>query len=49
MPTLEELIKLCQSSPNMLLNIELKGPLNAEWADQYNYEQAAKEVLALVW
>lgn len=30
-PTLESLIELCQESPQMLLNIELKGPLNAPW------------------
>lgn len=47
-PTLEEVIKLCQQSPNMLLNIELKGPLNAEWVDQYDFNVAAEKVLGLI-
>ena len=48
MPTLEELLQLCQSSPSMILNIELKGPLNEPWISQYDYVLAAKKVVDLI-
>jgi len=38
---LEDLIIACEGSPNMLLNIELKGPLDQFWAEQYDFNLAA--------
>jgi len=32
----------------MLLNIELKGPLNETWAEQYDFNLAAKKVVELI-
>ena len=32
----------------MLLNIELKGPLDARWAAQYDFELAAQKVVYLI-
>ena len=48
MPTLEQLIQLCQDSPEMLLNIELKGPISEEWITKYNYDLAALKVVELI-
>ncbi len=31
-PLLKDLIEACASRPHMLLNIELKGPLDEDWA-----------------
>ena len=48
-PQLEELIILCQDSPNMLLNIELKGPLDPHtWGLEYDYDLAAEQVIKLI-
>ena len=47
-PTLEALILICLDSPNMLLNIELKGPLDEEWVSQYDYNLAAQKVIELI-
>ena len=47
-PTLEALIKLSLSRPNMLLNIELKGPWDEEYVSQYDYNLAAKKVIQLI-
>ena len=47
-PTLESVIRLCQNSPNMLLNIELKGPRNGPMTAKYNYKLAAKKVVNLI-
>ena len=47
-PTLEALIQLCQYSPNMLLNIELKGPLDESWEAHYDYDDAASKVVSLI-
>lgn len=48
MPKLEDVIVLCQSRPNMLLNIELKGPLSEDWVSQYDYDLAASKVIELI-
>ena len=46
MARLEDLIILCQDSPDMLLNIELKGPLDFEnWGNQYDYDMAVHKML----
>ena len=47
-PTLEALIILCQNRPNMLMNIELKGPFDEEWVSQYDYNLAAQKVIDLI-
>ena len=47
-PTLESVIKLCQNTPNMLMNIELKGPRFGPMISKYNYELAAKKVVDLI-
>ena len=47
-PTLEALIMLCLDRPNMLMNIELKGPLDEEWVSQYDYNLAAQKVIDLI-
>ena len=48
MPTLEALLKLCDKAPDMLLNIELKGPLDEAWVSQYDYNLAARKVIDLI-
>lgn len=48
MPTLEALLELSLSRPNMLLNIELKGPLDEEWVQMYDYNLAAQKVIELI-
>ena len=48
MPTLEAVIKLCKHSPNMMLNIELKGPESPEWAVKYDCNMAASKVIELI-
>ena len=48
MPTLDALLKLSLCRPNMLLNIELKGPIDEEWVAQYDYHLAAKKVIQLI-
>jgi hypothetical protein len=47
MPTLEELLTLVKDS-NMLLNIELKGPLTDEVKTLYNYDLACSSAHELV-
>lgn len=32
----------------MLMNIELKGPLDEQWYDYYDFNQAAQLVIALI-
>ena len=32
----------------MLLNIELKGPLDEEWVSQYDYTLAAQKLIDLI-
>jgi hypothetical protein len=32
----------------MLLNIELKGPLDESWAERYDFELAAQRVVELI-
>ena len=44
MPTLAQLLKLVQQSPNMLLNIELKGPRSEEFKPRYDFDLACKIV-----
>ena len=36
MPTLEEVILLCEQSPSMLLIIELKAPRSQKWRIKYD-------------
>ena len=48
MPTLEALIQLSLTRPDMLLNIELKGPIDEEWVQQYDYNLAALKVIELI-
>lgn len=47
-PLLEELIILSKDAPDMLLNIELKGPLDPVWGQMYDYDLAAREVIKLI-
>ena len=47
-PTLESVIKLCQNTPNMLLNIELKGPRFGPLVKKYNFKLAARKVVDLI-
>ena len=44
MPTLDELIEVCQGAPEVLLNIELKAPCNAVIANRYDHFLAAQIV-----
>lgn len=39
---------MCQSKPNMLLNIELKGPMSEEIAKLYDDDLAAQKVVELI-
>ena len=48
MPTLEAVLKLSLCRPNMLLNIELKGPIKEEWVAHYDYNLAAKKMIDLI-
>ncbi len=48
MPLLSELIELCQARPNMLLNIELKGPEDVEIAKSYDFDLAALKVVEMI-
>lgn len=47
-PTLESVLCLCQDNPNMLLNIELKGPCDSELLQQYDSDLAALKVVQLI-
>lgn len=47
MPTLEELLTLYDGA-NMLLNIELKGPLSPEWKARYDYKRTCQLVHDMV-
>ena len=44
MPTLHELLTLIQRAPDMLINIELKGPYHDEFKIRYDFYKAAKIV-----
>jgi len=41
MPTLEELLVICRAKPNMLINIELKAPVDQALAARYDIQLAA--------
>ena len=47
MPTLEEFLAVFKDS-SVILNIELKGPLTAEYKPQYDYGQAARVVHRMI-
>lgn len=47
-PTLEDVIKLFEFSPKILLNIEIKGPMTRKWAEMYDSEAAASALLISV-
>ena len=48
MPTLEELFKLSEEAPEMLLNIEVKAPDSPEVAARYDKEKAATTICHLI-
>ena len=48
MPTLEDLLKLLEGRKRMLINIELKAPVNAEVGARYNHRLAAQTVVNLI-
>ena len=48
MPTLLDLIKLCDSAEDMLLNIELKGPDDPAFKPRYDFDKAAKIVYDMI-
>lgn len=48
MPTLDEVVRLCQQSPSMVINIELKMPAKEANVAQYRFDLAAKKVVDLV-
>ena len=45
MPTLEQVLDLCKTSPSLLLNIEIKAPENAV---MYNHDLAAKKTVEMI-
>ena len=48
-PTLESVIEICKNSPDMLINIELKGPqATSSWSANYNYDLAAQKIIELI-
>ena len=47
MPTLDEMLTVFKNT-EILLNIELKGPLSAERKALYNFELAAKTVHQMI-
>ena len=47
-PTLLQLIQLCEGKDDMLLNIELKGPKDPEIAKKYDFALAAKLVVDMI-
>ena len=49
MPLLEELLKEATTSPNILLNIELKAPSDEQVAARYDHKVAAKIVCNMVY
>ena len=44
MPTLHELLTLTQEAPEMLLNIELKGPRTESYKPRYDFDLACEIV-----
>lgn len=48
MPTLEEVLQLCQNVPQMLLNIEVKAPEDPEIFARYDHELAANVLCDLI-
>ena len=44
MPTLRELLTLIQEAPDMIINIELKGPSSAEMKPRYDFDFACQIV-----
>lgn len=47
-PTLESVLKLSLCRPNMLLNIELKGPFDQSLLPHYNFNLAAKKMIEMI-
>ena len=48
MPTLRDLILLCEPKDDMLLNIELKGPCDPEYKPRYDFDAAARIVYEMI-
>ena len=44
MPTLHELLTLTQQAPEMLINIELKGPKSESYKPRYDFDKACEIV-----
>ena len=47
-PTLLQLIELCDGHDDMLLNIELKGPDSPEYKPKYDFDAAARIVYKMI-
>ena len=47
-PTLKSVIALCQNSPNMLMNIEVKSPESWEQFQRYDCDLAGRKVVQLI-
>lgn len=47
-PTLEEVLLLCEQSPYMVLNLEMKTPSRRKWSKRYDSERAVRRVLYLI-
>ena len=48
MPTLMDLLDLCMQAPEMMLNIELKGPCDPLIKPKYDSDKAARVVYDLI-
>ena len=48
MPTLEDVIEITLAAPKMLLNIELKGPMDPECLDEFDFDETAEIVVDLI-
>ena len=47
-PRLDDVLALCKRYKRLLINIELKGPRTESDAAQYDFDQAARKVIALI-
>ena len=45
---MEALLKLCDKAPDMLLNIDMRGPLDEALLSTYDCNLAAKKVIDLI-